>query len=344
MTLRSLALAAAVSLGLMAPAVDAQQKVTLKFHTFVAPQSNVYKGALVPWMERIEKESGGRIVFEKYPSMQLGGTPLQLYDQARDGVVDVVWTLAGNTPGRFPRVEAFELPFMMTNAEATSKAYWEFTQTCGAGEFKDTQLLTVNVHGPGMIHSRDKPVRTVADLKGMKVRGPTRTITKLLSAIGATPVGMPLPQIPDALSKGVVDAVVVPWEIVTSIKVDELAKSHTEFDIRGGGLYTLAFVTVMNKAKYDALPADLRKIIDANSGMEASGLVGRDHQAGDPIGRKAAEDRKNTIITVSGAELEGFRKAADLVDDDWVKEMNGKGLNGQQLLDCAKGLIRKHTR
>lgn len=344
MKLTSLIGAALVAWGLTTASAQAQQKVTLRFHTFLAPQANVYKGALVPWMERIEKDSGGRIVFEKYPAMQLGGTPLQLYDQARDGVVDVVWTLAGNSPGRFPRVEVFELPFMMTNAEATSKAYWEYTQTCAAGEFKDTQLLTVNVHGPGMIHSRDKPVRTVADLKGMKVRGPTRTITKLLSAIGATPVGMPLPQIPDALSKGVVDAVVVPWEIVPSIKVDELTRFHTDFDIRGGGLYTVAFVTVMNKAKYDALPADLRKIIDTHSGMEGSALVGRDHQAGDPLGRKAAEDRKNNIITVTGADLEGFRKAADLVDDDWVREMNGKGLNGQQLLDCAKNLIRKHTR
>ncbi|MFO0120157.1 MAG: C4-dicarboxylate ABC transporter, partial [Burkholderiales bacterium] len=145
-------------------------------------------------------------------------------------------------------------------------------------------------------------------------------------------------------SKGVVEAVVVPWEITTSIKVDELAKHHTEFDARIGGLYTVAFVVAMNKAKYNSLPPDLKAIIDKHSGIDASGALGRDHQAGDPLGRKAAVDRKNNIVTIGGAELEGFRKAADLVDDDWVKEVTGKGLNGQGLLTCAKDLIKKHTR
>ena len=99
----------------------AQQSVTLKFHTFMAPLSNVWLLMHKPWMEKVEKDSGGRIKFEAYPAMQLGGTPVQLYDQARDGVVDIVWTLPGNNAGRFPRIEVFELPFMMNNAEATSK-------------------------------------------------------------------------------------------------------------------------------------------------------------------------------------------------------------------------------
>jgi TRAP-type C4-dicarboxylate transport system substrate-binding protein len=257
----------------------------------------------------------------------------------------VVWTLAGNTPGRFPRVDVFELPFMMTSAEATSKAYWEYTQTCAAGEFKDTQLIAVNVHGPGMFHSREKAIRGVADLKGMKVRGPTRAVTRLLGALGATPVGMPLPQIPDALSKGVVDAVVVPWEVTTAVKVDELTKFHTEFDPKVGGLYTTAFVVAMNKAKYDAMPPDLKKIIDQNSGLEASAALGRNQQAGDAPARKvAAEERKNTIITITGAEVDAFRKAADVVDDEWMKDMDKRGFNGKQLMQCAKDLIAKHTR
>ena len=120
--------AAAATLGTPLAAL-AQQTVTLKFHTFMAPMSNVWLSMHKPWMEKVEKDSGGRIKFEAYPAMQLGGTPVQLYDQARDGVVDVVWTLPGNTAGRFPRIEVFELPFMMNNAEATSKAYWEYYQT-----------------------------------------------------------------------------------------------------------------------------------------------------------------------------------------------------------------------
>ena len=148
--------AAAVALGAPSLSGLAQQAVTLKFHTFMAPQSNVWLTMHKPWMEKVEKESGGRIKFEGYPAMQLGGTPVQLYDQASDGVVDIVWTLPGNTAGRFPRVEVFELPFMMNNAEATSKAYWEYVQTVAPDEFKDMQVLALHVHGPGMFHTKDK--------------------------------------------------------------------------------------------------------------------------------------------------------------------------------------------
>ena len=341
MKLKHLAAAAGLALGAAGAAVA--QTVTLKFHTFMAPQSNVWLNMHVAWMEKVEKESGGRIKFEKFPAMQLGGNPGQLYDQVKDGVVDVVWTLPGYTPGRFPRVEVFELPFMMTNAEATSKAYWEYVNTVAKDEFKDVHLLAVNVHGPGMFHSREKQIRSMSDLRGMKVRGPTRQTTKLLAALGASPVGMPLPQIPDALSKGVIDAAIIPWEVAPSIKVEELVKSHTEFDAKDGSLYTTTFVMAMNQKKYYSLPPDLKKIIDNNTGLETSGFLGRVQQAGDIPGRKAAEARKNTILTFTSAEAANFRKASDQVDDDWVKEITAKGHNGKMLLDTAKSLIQKYT-
>ena len=166
--------AAAAALGTPVLSGFAQQSVTLKFHTFMAPQSNVWLTMHKPWMEKVEKDSGGRIKFEGYPAMQLGGTPVQLYDQARDGVVDIVWTLPGNTAGRFPRPEVFELPFMMNNAEATSKAFWEYITTQATDEYKDTHVIALHVHGPGMFHSASKQIKSVADLKGLKVRGPTR--------------------------------------------------------------------------------------------------------------------------------------------------------------------------
>lgn len=343
MRFRQLLAMIAVALGAAASA-HAQPQVTLKFHTFMAPQSNVWRNMHGAWMDKVEKESGGRIKFERYPAMQLGGTPPQLYDQVKDGVVDVVWTLPGNTPGRFPRVEVFELPFMMTNAEATSKAYWEYLQTVAKDEFKDVHVLAVNVHGPGMFHSRSKQITSVADLRGMKVRGPTRPITKLLGSLGAAPVGMPLPQIPDALSKGVVDAVVIPWEVVPSIKVEELTKFHTEFPAGSGALYTTTFVMAMNKAKYDALPPELKKVIDNNSGLETSGFLGRAQQAGDAPARKLAEERKNTILTLPDSAADAFKKASAAVDDDWIRDMNSKGFNGKQLLDAAQSLIQKHTK
>ncbi|MDP1533471.1 MAG: C4-dicarboxylate ABC transporter, partial [Rubrivivax sp.] len=156
--------AAAVALGAPALSGLAQQSVTLKFHTFMSPMSNVWLLMHKPWMDKVEKDSGGRIKFEAYPAMQLGGTPVQLYDQARDGVVDVIWTLPGSTAGRFPRIEVFELPFVMNNAEATSKAYWEYVQTQAADEFKETHVLALHVHGPGMFHSATKLIKSPADL------------------------------------------------------------------------------------------------------------------------------------------------------------------------------------
>jgi TRAP-type transport system periplasmic protein len=320
----------------------AQQTVTLKFHTFMAPMSNVWLSMHKPWMEKVEKDSGGRIKFEAYPAMQLGGTPVQLYDQARDGVVDVVWTLPGNTAGRFPRIEVFELPFMMNNAEATSKAYWEYFQTQAPDEFKETQVLALQVHGPGMFHSASKQIRNVADLRGMKVRGPTRLVTKMLGSVGATPVGMPLPQIPDALSKGTIEACVIPWEVVPSVKVHELTKFHSEFDNTGGALYTTTFVMAMNKPKYDSLAPDLKRVIDANSGLATSAWLGKTQQGNDPNGRKSAVDRGNTIYQFSAAEREEFVKRSAAIDDEWVADMDKRGFKGAALLESARALIKKH--
>lgn len=334
--------AAAVALGAPGLGALAQQSVTLKFHTFMAPQSNVWLNMHKAWMDKVEKDSGGRIKFEGYPAMQLGGTPVQLYDQARDGVVDIVWTLPGNTAGRFPRTEVFELPFMMNNAEATSKAFWEYIHTVAADEYKDTQVLALQVHGPGMFHTKDKLIKTADDLRGLKMRGPTRPITKMLGYLGATPVGMPLPQIPDALSKGTIEGCVIPWEVVPSVKVHELTKFHSEFDPAGGALYTTTFVMAMNKAKYNALPADLKKVIDANSGIATSGWLGKVQQAGDGPGRKSAMDRKNTIHTISAADAQEFKRKARLVEVEWVEDMNKRGLDGKKLLETARALIDKH--
>ncbi|MDP2818400.1 MAG: TRAP transporter substrate-binding protein [Polaromonas sp.] len=335
---------AAAALGAPALSGLAQQAVTLKFHTFMSPASNVWLTMHKPWMDKVEKESGGRIKFEAYPAMQLGGTPVQLYDQAKDGVVDVVWTLPGNTAGRFPRIEVFELPFMMSNAEATSKAYWEYVQTVAPDEFKDTQVIALQVHGPGVIHTVAKPVKSIADMRGLKIRAPTRQVTKLMGILGAIPVGMPLPSIPDALSKGTIEGCVIPWEVVPAVKVNELTKFHAEFDPAGGSLYTTTFVMAMNKAKYNSLAPDLKKVIDNNSGMATSAWLGKTQQGNDGIGRKSASDRGNSIYTVNPVEAQEFRRKSRTVEVEWVEDMNKKGFDGKKLLDTARSLIEKHTK
>jgi TRAP-type C4-dicarboxylate transport system substrate-binding protein len=334
---------AAAALG--APALNgfAQQSITLKFHTFMGPLSNVWLTMHKPWMDKVEKESGGRIKFEAYSAMQLGGTAAQLYDQARDGVVDIVWTLPGYSAGRFPRTEAFELPFMMNNAEATSKALWEYLNRVAVDDYKETHLLAVNVHGPGVLHTKDKLVKTVADLRGMKLRGPSRPVTKMLGYLGAIPVGIPLPGIPDALSKGTIEGCVLPWEVIPSVKVQELTRFHSEFDPSVGAIYTAAFVMAMNRKRYESLPADLRKVIDNNSGLATSCWLGKTQQGNDPLGRKSATDRGNVVTVITPVDAQEFKRKAALVEVEWIEELNKRNIDGKMLRDTARNLIAKHA-
>jgi TRAP-type C4-dicarboxylate transport system substrate-binding protein len=181
-------------------------------------------------------------------------------------------------------------------------------------------------------------------MKGLKLRAPTRQVTKLLASLGATPVGMPLPGIPDALSKGTINGAVIPWEVVPSVKVHELTKYHAEFDPAGGALYTTNFVMAMNKAKYNSLPADLKKVIDNNSGLATSGWLGKTQQAGDAAGRKAASDRGNAIFTVGTEAAQEFRRKSRSLEIEWVEDMNKRGFDGKKLLDTARNLIEKHTK
>ncbi|WP_332740075.1 TRAP transporter substrate-binding protein [Hydrogenophaga sp.] len=336
----------AVGMALGAPSLTgfAQQSITLRFHTFMSPMSNVWVSMNKVWMEKVQRESDGRIRFEAYPAMQLDGAPVQPYDQARDGVADIVWTLTGYSPGGFPCSEVFVLPFMTTNAEATSKAFWEFIKTKASNEYKEVHPIAVQVHRPGMLHTRDRLFEAPYDLRGLKMRGPTRQTTKMLGYLGANAVGMPLPKIPDALQKGPLDGCVIPWDVVPSVKVHELTKFHSQFDPASGALYTTKFVTATNKRKYESLPPDVRKVLDPNSGITASASLGRAHQCGDDPARKLVEARGNVTHNFGQVEAQEFRRAASQVEVEWVKDMESRGFDGRDLLSTARALIEKHTK
>ena len=313
-------------------------------HQFLPAQANVPAGILIPWAEKIGTESGGRIKVEVFSAMSLGGTPPQLMDQARDGVVDIVWTLPGYTPGRFPSVEVFELPFMMTNAEATSRAYWElFKSDMEATEFKGVKILAAWVHGPGVIHAKGEGIRKLEDMQGKKLRGPTRVINGMLAELGAEPVGMPVPAIPEALSKGVIDGTVIPWEVTPALKVAELVNTHTEFSGEKA-LYTAAFVLAMNQAKYDSMPDDLKKILDDNTGADFSAFAGLTQASYDALGRAIAEATGNDIVVLDEAEVARWKAASETVLDNWFEEMNAKGIDGEALYEKAQALIAENTK
>ena len=327
---------AALAIGLSATGAFAQE-VTLRMHQFLPPQANVPKLILDVWADKVEADSKGRIKIERYPSMQLGGKPPELMDQAIDGVADIVWTVVGYTPGRYPSTEVFELPFMVKDARAASSAYWQmFEKHMKDTEFKDVHILGTWVHGPGMLHT-NKEVRSPDDMQGLKIRGGSRLVNELLEITGATPVGMPVPAIPEGLSKGVIDGTTIPWEVTSALKVPELVKNHTEFT--GAALYDLTFVLAMNKDKYESLPDDLKKVIDDNSGLEFSIFAGGTQSDADGPARQAAVDMGNNIVTLNEEETQVWRDASQPIYDSWVAEMNDKGIDGQALIDEARSLM-----
>ncbi len=317
------------------------QDVVLRVHHWGSPKSPQHVSMLVPWCEKVVKESGNRIKCDVFPSMQLGGSPPQLYDQARDGVVDVIFTIPGYTAGRFPLIEVFELPFMATTAEATSRAAWEYAQTYAKDEFKDTKLLALNVNGPCNVYTTKQPIRTQADFKGLKVRAPNRQTSSMLAMLGATPVGMPLPGIPEALSKGVIDGAVVPYEIAPSIKLDELTKFVAETDRTQPAMCATVFAMAMNLAKYNSMPADLRTVIDRNSGLELSGAMGRIQGGADVPARQKIVDAGVKVNVVPADELNRWRTATASLEDQWAASVSGKGHDGKALIKAARELAQK---
>ena len=339
---RTFILGSLVAATLASSAPASAQEVTMRLHQLLPAQATIPKYAITPWIAKVEKESGGRIKIEHYPAMQLGGSPPSLYDQAKDGVVDIIWTVLGYTPGRFPKVEAFELPFMGSSGKATSMAFEEYVEKNALDEFKDVHPIVFHTHGPGLIHVKGNGVRKLEDMKGLKLRGPTRIVTSMLEKLGATAVGMPVPAVPEALSKGVIDGAVIPWEVTPALKITELVNTHTGFS-GDRGLYTATFAMVMNKDTYASLPDDLKKVIDDNSGLAAAELFGAAMDKGDEIRLGIAEKSGNEIITLDEVETNRFKEVAASVEADWVAEMKGKGIDATGLVADAKALVKKYT-
>ncbi|MCK9259627.1 MAG: TRAP transporter substrate-binding protein [Azoarcus sp.] len=325
------------------PVAAMAEEVVLKVAHFLPPVSPAHTKFIEPWCEKIAAESKGQLKCQIYPAMQLGGTPAQLLNQARDGVADIVWTLPGYTPGRFPVSEVFELPFFTTTHEASSRAMWDFVQKNAMREFAGLKPIATWVNGPNVLHFRDTEVKTLDDLKGMKVRAPSRLGNKLLSALGATPVGMPVPQMAESLSKGVIEGALIPWEVVPATKTHELTKFHAESgDVRA--MTTATMIFVMNKKKYDSLSPALKKVIDNNSGRETSAWVSAQFKAADADGREATAARGNKIYQISASEMEKWMAAARPVTDEWISDISAKGVDGRKLHDEAAALVKQYSR
>ncbi|MDE0227207.1 MAG: TRAP transporter substrate-binding protein [Gammaproteobacteria bacterium] len=320
----------------LAGGADAEQ-ITLRLHTFNSPRSIAVQLFLEPWAEEVEARSEGRVEVQVFPAMQLGGRPADLYGQARDGVVDIIWTLPGYSAGRFPLTEVFELPFVCGDAEATSQALHEFYGKWLRDEYDDTHPLVFHAAAPGHIHTAGREVRTLEDLQALKIRAPSRISAEMLEALGAVPIGMPVPRVYEALSRGVVEGALIPWTIMRPFRLHEVTQYHTEVSFS-----CALFLMTMNKARYDGLPAEIRAIIDETTGIALARRLGRLWQDDEQPGRAIALERGHSIIPLPEAERERWRTVLQPVTDGWVEQVSAMGHDGEAMLADARRLVAEY--
>jgi TRAP-type C4-dicarboxylate transport system substrate-binding protein len=339
----TLALAVLALALLILPAPAPAQQVTLKLSHFVPPVAPPHATFLAPWAEKVEKASGGKLKIQIYPSMQLGGTPPQLVDQIKDGVVDIGWTLPGYNAGRFPRTEVMEVPFVHTNALATTLALQDYAEKYLRDEYKDYHVLLLHAHGGTLVHA-NKGIAKLEDYKGLKIRTPNRAGSVYLRAVGANAVGAPVPEVPQMLSKGVIDGALLPYEIARPLKIQELVKYHSELAGPQPRLGTSVFLFAMNKKVYEGLPPDLKKVIDDHSGRHIAAWAGQNWDDIEKPGREAAEKAGNQFVVMPLPEVERVRTAVKPEVDKYLKELSSAGFEAEKAYAEAQALVRKYTK
>ncbi|SLN18272.1 TRAP transporter substrate-binding protein [Pseudooctadecabacter jejudonensis] len=330
-------LAGALSTLALTSAAHAQE-FTFSIHHFLSPQSLTHTDMIEPWAAAIEEASDGRIAFEIFPAMSLGGAPPELYSQVRDGVADVIWTVPGYTPGTFPRTEVFELPSVhQGDARATNLAIQDVMDTL-APDFEDIHPLLVHVHTGNAVHLNGADITSVDDFAGLKLRSPSRTGAWMVEALGAEPVGMPVPALPQALSRGTVDAGLVPFEIAIPLGLADLTTASVELH-DGARFGTATFLFAMNQNSYDSLPADLQKIVDDASDEAFAIAMGEAWNAIEPVGIQRAIDAGNSVTQLSTEATAAFAAPFAEVEARWTAEATEAGIDAEALLAEARAAI-----
>jgi TRAP-type C4-dicarboxylate transport system substrate-binding protein len=320
-------LATAAAAGLPWQSAKAQAAVELKLHSFVPPTHSIWVDPLTPWSKEVEKRSNGKMTVRMFPSMQLGGRPPELYRQMVQGIADIVFTLPGYTASDFPMMSLTELPGTATSAEDGTRKLWANFDRFFAKEYEAAKVLMLWNSDTAGIMSRAKPIRTMEDMKGMRIRTPSRAQSAQLTALGAIPVDMPVTQIYNALERGVVDATMIPLSAMLDFKLLEVVKYLTV----DAPLGRSPFLVAMNRKRYEGLAPDLKKIIDDTTGIEMSLGGARSY---DKKNKEALEQgrKQREVISLDAKERDRwlgiFRKLAQ----EQAAEVDKKGLPGTALV------------
>ncbi len=336
---------ALMTAALAAPLVaQAQTTFTLRCHSFSSPTALDHTLHLDRWAERVAAQSGNRIRVEMFPAMQLGGQPRDLPQQLEDGVVDMVWTVPGFTPGRFMGTEGLELPFMNTGTSATmSQAAFEYvSRNLADTEYRGIKIISIHATDRALIHTSRRPVRTLEDFRGLRLRVAGRFIGEAVTALGATPVGIPLGGVYEAASRNQVDGFLINWAITHPFRLFEVSKYHSEPP--GRGLFQGMLLTLMNQRSYMRLPPELRAVIDANSGAALSRQLGETWDTQTQQAIDAARGAGNEIIEIPPAEVARWRSAVAPAYDAWMAEMGRRNRNGHELFDQVQSITARFGR
>ncbi len=331
------AAAAGVSVVALSPGAALAKTTSLRIATWVPPTHHMTANTLPKWISAISDASNGELKLNIDPA-PIAGPPEQ-YNIVRDGAADIAYHVAAYTPGPFEIARGVEVPFLSPNAEVGSMAAYDwYDRNIGFdAEFKDVKVLTVFVHGPGVLHSK-MPINTLEDFANVKVRVGGGGV-KMAEALGAAPVAMPASQAYEALQKGVADAILGPWESIKGFRLYEHVNHHLEIP---GGLYTTFFAVIMNRAKYDTLPDEQKQVLADLGGIEGARILGKGWDDADVAGKASAAEGA-VISTLSDEEMVRWKEKVAFVEDDWVALANERGQDGAALLADLKATVEKYA-
>ncbi len=309
----------------------------LKLASPFPPMQVITRTIIKPWAEEIEKVSKGKIKVKLFLGGALGKAPAH-YDLAEKGIVDIAYHLHDYTPGRFPMTSVFSLPFMTPTAKIASEAMWKtyIQEPDFRKEYSNVKVLALFCHPGGDFHTVKKPIRSVADFQGLKIRSANSFVNDALKIWNATPVSMPITETYQAMERGVVDGTVLPWEGLGVFKLDEVTKYSTKADF-----YTMTMIIVMNKRKWESLPKDVQQMIDSTTGLKMSSHAGAEFDATDAPFRKRALSKGIEEIILPDSEIQKLEDLTIPLREKWVKDMESKGLNGKKVLATALKLLGK---
>ena len=315
----------------------------LRLHHLLPETSPQHQDIFLPWAKRVGQASQGRLRIEVTGEMKLGGKPPELISQVETHKVDIVWTVAGYTPGRFPRLEVFELPWIASSrASATSPALYEFYETHAREDAANVHMLAVWCHPSGVILNRNKPMLRPADAAGRVLRVPSVVFGEALRSVGAEPKLIPATQVLKQFQEGAIDGAVFPYEVLPTLKLATQVRHITEF-AGHRGLYTAVFVLAMSERTYQSLDDDLRKVIDTHSGAWLSAELGRVWDEIEEIGRGAVAAAGGEVTFVKNQDYEAWVQATEPVIERWKAKVGRTGIDGAKLIAAARTLVAKYT-